>query len=227
MPTLHPSSRRFVPSEIWPESSGLDVLECHIANQCYVSGRCSACDFCYCSSEYDKIELKPCSKCEICDSCGERTAHGDTTIIGIDGVCPLQSDGRPGFVAGCGTFFGIGSRHNKSIVYRVTIPATEIVQVQHAKFHAVADALKKTKTTMLQKRGFDKRLKRINEVVIKTDCGYIVKSLSDHIAKWRNNNYTNKHGLPVISQHFIKEVDSLCDDLADLGVQVRFWEVPA
>lgn len=233
MPTLHPSSRRFVPSEIWAESCGLDDIECHASRQIFVLGRCIACEICHCSGENDKIELKACSKCEICDSCGERTAHGDTMIIAIDGVLPHHTDSRAGSIAGCAVFCGINSKYNTTFVNKMGHKHTSpLVQLQRAKFRAIVSALKQAKTRLCGPRtkqgggGPKKQLKHINEVVIKTDSKYVADSLSIHITKWRSNGYTNVQGLPVVSQDFITQIDGLCDDLANLGVEVRFWRVP-
>lgn len=189
MPALDPSSRLFIPCEIWTESCGLADIECHVSGQRLVLGRCSACEFCHCSGEYDKIELKTCSQCELCDRCGERTAHGDTIIIAIEGDLPPQTNGRAGSIAGCGIFDGIDSPYNKSFTHKFGRQnTTPLVQFQRAKLYAIICALQKARNVFRlggpKGRGPNKHLEHINETVIKTDSKYIADSLSIHIVKW-------------------------------------------
>lgn len=64
------------------------------------------------------------------------------------------------------------------------------------------------------------------EVVIKTDSAYLVNSMTSYVIKWRNNNYTNARGRPVANQDLFRELDAICNRLADIRVQARFWLVP-
>lgn len=79
MPKQDPSSRRYVPSELWGDAAYHKSLECYIAGSEFVLGPCSCCDLCDCV----KTELVICSNCEICLGCGELSAHGDAFVVAI------------------------------------------------------------------------------------------------------------------------------------------------
>lgn len=50
--------------------------------------------------------------------------------------------------------------------------------------------------------------------------------MTSWIIKWRSNGYTNARGLPLVNRDLFKKADELCDELADIGIQTRFWKVP-
>lgn len=214
MPVQDPSTRRYVPSEIWGDCLWGD-LECHISGLKFVLGRCDACGICECSGQYDEIEMTPCSGADVCYRCREPAAHGDAIIIATDGAC--RNNGRPDAIAGCGIFCSVDSIHNKSFQIEEDRPTS-----QRAELFAVIYALRKAKN-ILGNGGFDEH---ISEVVIKTDSAYVVNGMTSWIIKWRGNGYLNARGLPVANNELYREIDCLCDHLANIGVQARFWQVP-
>lgn len=110
MPTQDPSTRRYVPYEIWGNCA-LGDLECHISGLKFVLGRCDACGICECSGQYDEIEMILFSLAEDCYDCYERAAHEDAIIIATDGAC--RNNGIANAIAACDIFCGIDSIHNK------------------------------------------------------------------------------------------------------------------
>jgi ribonuclease HI len=210
-----PESRRYVPSEIWDAGYDLCDLECYISNERFVLGRCDACKICdyYCIAN-DEIELTRCLDTDEC-WCGARRAHGDAIIIATDGAC--RNNGYPDAEAACGIFCNVNSNNNKSFKLTDARPTN-----QRAELYAAVHALR-TARNMFANGNLNRHL---SEVVIKTDSAYLVNSMTSYIIKWRNNDYTNARGLPVVNQDLFRELDVICNRLADIGVQARFWRVP-
>jgi ribonuclease HI len=211
----NPASRRYVPSEIWGTGYDLGDLECYISNERFVLGRCDACRICdeYCISN-DEIELTSCSNTGDC-YCGALRAHGDAIIIATDGAC--RNNGYADAEAARGIFCNVNSNNNKSFKLTDARPTN-----QRAELYAAVHALR-TARNMITNGNLKRHL---SEVVIKTDSAYLVNSMTSYIIKWRNNDYTNARGLPVVNQDLFQELDAICNRLADIGVQARFWRVP-
>jgi ribonuclease HI len=144
-----------------------------------------------------------------------RRAHGDAIIIATDGAC--RNNGYPDAEAACGIFCNVNSNNNKSFKLTDARPTN-----QRAELYAAVHALR-TARNMFANGNLNRHL---SEVVIKTDSAYLVNSMTSYIIKWRNNDYTNARGLPVVNQDLFRELDVICNRLADIGVQARFWRVP-
>jgi ribonuclease HI len=204
-----PNLRRYDPPHWSPDR------ECYIPGQPFVLGRCDTCDVCDFLCQPDQeLELVRCSEAERCE-CGDRDAHGQAIIIATDGAC--RNDGYANAEAACGIFCNIDSNNNKSFKLDDARPTN-----QRAELFAAIYALRKARNMFANGniRG------RLNEVVIKTDSSYMVDSITAHIIKWRNNDYTNARGLPLVNQDLLRDLDDICNRLADIGIQARFWRVP-
>lgn len=212
----HPESRRYVPSEIWDAGYDLCDLECYISNERFVLGRCDACRICdYGCQHHQEIELVRCSEADWCHCQETRAAHGDAIIIATDGAC--RNNGYPDAEAACGIFCNVNSNNNKFFKLTDARPTS-----QRAELFAAVHALR-TARNMFANGNLNRHL---SEVVIKTDSAYLVNSMTSYVIKWRNNDYTNARGLPVVNQDLFRDLDAICNRLADIGVQARFWRVP-
>lgn len=178
-------------------------------------GRCDACEICdYGCHPDQEIELVPCLEAEWCHCQETRAAHGDAIIIATDGAC--RNNGYADAEAACGIFCNVNSYNNKSFILTDGRPTN-----QRAELYAAVHALR-TARNMFANGNLDQHL---SEVVIKTDSAYLVNSMTSYIIKWRNNDYTNARGLPVVNQDLFRELDAICNRLADIDVQARFWRV--
>lgn len=172
------------------------------------------CDICECSEpDQEMVDLAWCEEAEECCYCAYHSAHGQAIVIATDGAC--RDNGRQDAVAGCGVFFGVDSIHNMALQLDETRPNS-----QRAELRAAIYALNKLRN-MFANGNLDDR-GPIDEVIIKSDSEYVVKSMTTWIIKWRDNGYMNAKGLPLVNQDLIKQLDSFCDRLDDLNVQVRF-----
>ena len=148
----------------------------------------------------------------------DQNDYGTSIIIATDGAC--RNNGRADAVAGCGIYWGRNDIHNRSFQLDDGVRPTS----QRAELSAAIYALRKFRNIFAN--GGYKYYGRIDEVVIKTDSAYLVKGMTEWIVKWRNNGYLNARGLPVSNEDLIVELDDLCDEIDDLGVQACFWQVP-
>jgi ribonuclease HI len=211
-----PSTRLYDPPEDRGSYNRKDH-ECHISGERFVRSRCDRCPICSCSGEYDEIELISCEDSSVCRYCGDPDAHGSAIIIATDGAC--RNNGRADAVAGCGVFFGINSMHNHAFNLAGARQTS-----QRAELSAAIYALSKIRN-MAANGGLTNE-GCLDEIIIKTDSSYVVNGMTNWIRKWRNNGYINAKGLPLVNQDLIQHLDSLCNTLDDLGIQVRFWDVP-
>jgi ribonuclease HI len=143
---------------------------------------------------------------------------GSYILIATDGAC--SKNGHADAVAGCGVFWGYNNIHNKSFQLNDGIHPTS----QRAELRATLYAL--TQFRNIYANGGYKHWTRIDKVVIKTDSAYVVNGMTDWVVKWRNNGYVNTRGLQVSNMDLFQELDDLCDEIDELGVQACFWQVP-
>lgn len=148
----------------------------------------------------------------------DQVNHGYSIIIATDGAC--RNNGRADAVAGCGIYWGRNNIHNKSFQLNDGVIPTS----QRAELSAAIHALSNFRNILAN--GGYKHSGRIDEVVIKTDSAYLVNSMTDWIVKWRANGYLNARGLPLCNRDLIEELDGLCNEIDELGVQACFWQVP-
>lgn len=148
----------------------------------------------------------------------DQDSDGHAIIIATDGAC--RNNGRAGAVAGCGIYWGRNNMHNKSFQLNDGVRPTS----QRAELSAAIHALSKFRNILAN--GGYKNSGPIDEIVIKTDSAYVVNSMTDWIVKWRYNGYLNARGLPLCNRDLIEELDDLCDEIDELGVQACFWQVP-
>jgi len=144
--------------------------------------------------------------------------HGRYILIATEGAC--SNNGRADAVAGCGVFWGQNNTHNKSFQLNDGVRPTS----QRAELSAAIYALSKFRN--IYANGGFKHSGRIDKVVIKTDSAYVVNGMTDWVVKWRGNGYLNARGVTVSNKDLIQELDDLCDEIDDLGVQACFWQVP-
>lgn len=144
--------------------------------------------------------------------------HGQYLPIATDGAC--RNNGLADAVAGCGVYWGHNSIHNKSFQLNDGVRPTS----QRAELSAAIYALRKFRN--IYANGGFKYLGHLDMVVIKTDSAYLVNSMTDWIVKWRNNGYLNARGLPLCNRDLIEQLDGLCDEIDELGIQACFWQIP-
>jgi ribonuclease HI len=65
----------------------------------------------------------------------------------------------------------------------------------------------------------------VTEVVIKSDYAYVVNGMTSWIINWRQNGYLNSRGHHLKNQGLFRQIDRLCNNLALMGIQARFWRV--
>lgn len=146
----------------------------------------------------------------------ESQPHEHSIIIATDGAC--KSNGRSDSAVGCGVFFGTNSVHNMSFCF----PENGITK-RRAELHACVYALQKVRDMIAN--GESNNGEYISQVIIKTDSAYVVNSMTDWVAQWRNNGYANGRGGSLDNQGLMRALDDACNDLGRLGIQVRFWQV--
>lgn len=126
-----PTSRRYVPSEIWRSGYDLQDLECYVASNRFVLGRCDACEICYFDCQpHRETQRVPCLEAEWCDCREARTAHGDAIIIATDGAC--RNNGYANAEAACGIFCNVNSNNNKSFKLNDARPTSQRAELYAA-----------------------------------------------------------------------------------------------
>lgn len=191
--------------------------ECYISGEPFVLGECDLCKICeHGCQPRQEIQLIHCSGAEWCDCYETRTAHGEAIIIATDGAC--RNNGYANAEAAVGIFCNVDSNNNRSFVLNDARPTS-----QRAELSAAIHALREARNMFVNGNLHGKRLQ---EVVIKTDSAYLVNSMTTYIIKWRDNDYTNARGRPVVNQDLFRELDAICNRLNDIGIQARFWLVP-
>ena len=143
---------------------------------------------------------------------------GGRIFIATDGAC--RNNGNPNALAGYGVYWGPNDRDNRSFQLRDGSHPTS----KRAELTAAICALSDFKNFF--HNGDFAHSDRIVYVVIKTDSAYMVNSLTNWIVEWRRNGYVSSTGQPVLNKDLIRELDDLCCEIDDLGVQACFWKVP-
>lgn len=125
---------------------------------------------------------------------------------------------RPDALTGYGIFFGTNSVHNRSYSNDETG-----ISKHRAELQAVIMALLNVKDVIAN--GAYNVGSHINQIVIKTDSAYVVKSMTDWIGTWRSNGYKNHQGGDLLNKWDMSTLDRVCNALGDLGIQVCFLEI--
>lgn len=114
-----------------------------------------------------------------------------------------------------GIYVGEGSVHNFQLVLHDAKPTNQKAELI-AGMLTLYQAVKIKKSVMTD----------LLQVVIKTDSGYLAKSMTEWVFKWKKNGYRNARGLPVTNKKEFQDLDVLVRYLYKLDVEVLFWHVP-
>ncbi|KAJ0424019.1 hypothetical protein BJY00DRAFT_309829 [Aspergillus carlsbadensis] len=187
-----------------------------------------------------------------CSSCGVHVAHTDAIVIAMDGACAYQprqdgSDegvgvGKAGAASALGVFCGFANPYNRvqrladgdvgagrhaGQVAQLKACARALCQAgligedralgsvdahRHGRGHRHANR---------QVHGRDLRL-----VVIKSDSEYIVRGVTELMARWKANGWRNSRGVEVANAEEWRVIDRLVWSLRGDGIELRFWLVP-
>ena len=82
-----------------------------------------------------------------------------------------------------------------------------------------------SETASKPKRG-DEQLFPLHTLVIKSDCEYIIKGVTDWMPKWKANDWKTCRGQPVANQNLWRMIDMWLVYLEE-RISVQFWLVPA
>lgn len=63
------------------------------------------------------------------------------------------------------------------------------------------------------------------EILILTDSEYLVKGISEHIWKWKKNDFKNSKTKPMVNGRAFGDLGCVFEELEDRGVPVWFWLV--
>ena len=213
----NPLTRIYDPVNHWGEGYDQRDHICYVSGQNFVRARCDHHYICDCSSLYDLVHLIPCEASYACDQCHNLTAHGHAIVIATDGAC--RNNGRPDAIASCGVFFNVDSYHNKAFKVHDRRPTSQRAELRAA-IYALGSFTKMFTSGYVENKGY------VTEVIIKSDSAYLVNGMTSWIIAWRQNGYLNSLGYNLKNQGLFRKLDRLCNNLAMMGVQVRFWKVP-
>lgn len=213
----NPLTRIYDPANHWGEGYDQRDHICYVSGQNFVRARCDHHYICDCSDLYDLVHLTPCEACYQCDQCHNLSAHGHAIVIATDGAC--RNNGRPDAVASCGVFFNVDSYHNKAFRTFDRRPTSQRAELRAA-IYALGSFTKMFTSGHFENNGY------VTEIIIKSDSAYLVNGMTSWIIVWRQNGYLNSLGYHLKNQGLFRKLDRLCNNLAMMGVQARFWKVP-
>ncbi|KAF7872478.1 hypothetical protein EAF04_003399 [Stromatinia cepivora] len=155
-----------------------------------------------------------------------RTISGDpkTLVVAADGACPYNGTDLAR-ESSFGIFFGEGSIFN--MYDTIERPAGVAHTNNYAELMAVYRALKLIKdSSFFDVWRADAENGPTSTAIIMTDSTYVYESVTAWIWKWRQNNFQNSMGKPVVNGELIDRIDKTIFDLAERNICVRFWSVP-
>ena len=156
-------------------------------------------------------------------------AHNDAIVIATDGAC--RDNGRPYARSGIGVFFHEYSDLNYAGMVDLETPYGHTSQ--RAELLAAIKALEIAAWIRRENpAGGAFRLgkppgplRRLRRVVLKADSRYLVDAMTDWIFKWRDNDYTNSRGEPVVNEDLFERLEEAVVTLNNMDVDVQFWHV--
>lgn len=148
-------------------------------------------------------------------------AHHDSIIVAVKGAC--RGNGKDDARGAIGVFFHEGNLLNRA-------PALpDAYTSQRADLLAALRALeialkirKRNKAPVLFPPGPYRRLRR---VVVKTNSGYLLDAVDEHIDRWKENGYRNAKGQPVVNEDLFRQLDAVMQRLEEEKVAVQFYSV--
>jgi ribonuclease HI len=151
-----------------------------------------------------------------CCNCGSISAHLDELLIAVDGAC--RFNGRKDVTprASYGVFVGKDSPYNDSGLLQTTYTN------QVAELRAGLCGLLVAGDILVEMLGSDLEF---STVVIKSDSEYLVKGLTEWVAKWEQNGWKTAKGTDVANRSDFEDVLRAVEALEDNGVTVLFWHV--
>ena len=138
---------------------------------------------------------------EHCDTNVDRNIDDVIPEIYTDGCC--YGNGTSKARAGIGVYWGSGDGRN------VSEPLAGRPTNNRAEIHAAIRAI-----TQCKEQG-------IEEVIIKTDSQFLIKSVTQWIHKWRENGWSLSNGQPVINKDDFKELDKVLGGIDITWIHVR------
>lgn len=155
-----------------------------------------------------------------CESCGSPAAHSNSVLIAVDGAC--RGNGRPDATAACAVFFSEESPYNETHVLSEdrSTPATS----QRAELMGGIKALEASRRLAADPE--EAGLENLQQIVIKADSMYLVRSATEWIEKWKARGWTNAKGTPVVNQDLFQLLEDRIQALEDMDIVVQFLHVP-
>ncbi|KAH7042238.1 ribonuclease H-like domain-containing protein [Macrophomina phaseolina] len=156
----------------------------------------------------------------LCGSCGSPAAHSDSVLIAVDGAC--RGNGRPDATAACAVFFSQESPYNETHVLSGdgSTPTTS----QRAELMGGIKALEVGRR--LADDPEEAGLEHLQQIVIKADSMYLVRSATEWIEKWKVRGWTNAKGTPVVNQDLFQLLEDRIQALEHMDIVVQFLHVP-
>ena len=164
-------------------------------------------------SPFDGFTMVPCPYAPACELCGTVGVHTSAIIVSVDGAC--RDNGRPAARSAVGVHFGSEARHNIALGTDDQTPTS-----QRAELIACLAAL--AKAEIFKQADI---IESFNQIVIKADSDYLVKSMTEYVSKWKTNGFRSSTGKPVVNGALIKKIEEKVEKLGKLGVRVFFWHV--
>ncbi|KAI8954168.1 ribonuclease H-like domain-containing protein [Xylaria longipes] len=143
-----------------------------------------------------------------------------TLIVAVDGAC--RNNGQNNARAALGVYFNTGNRWNKSEM----LPLNDTTS-QRAELCAALRALQTVNDFVADEwKSSVSGGKKSKRVIVKSDSGYLVESMTEWIFKWRENGFINARSQPVHNQDLFKKLwDTIkCLD-EQKKIKVYFWKV--
>ncbi|KAK7960430.1 hypothetical protein PG988_011644 [Apiospora saccharicola] len=164
--------------------------------------------------------------------CGEEgEVFADSLIIAVDGACPGNGTDRATKSSG-GVYFGDLEGHAtkwKNIAFRLPdhpeYPHTNQRAELAAAWVGVSCAMRfATEGGQWEPKAEQPR--RARHVVIKSDSAYFVESITQHLPKWRTNDWRTSSGAPVANKPIWQLLAGCLDEFDKKGAGIHFWLVP-
>ncbi|KAB8301206.1 hypothetical protein EYC80_003097 [Monilinia laxa] len=151
------------------------------------------------------------------------SGDSDTLVVAVDGACP-DNGTQPATKSSIGVFFGPDSPFNLS--EKIARSEGVLHTTNYAELMAVHNALCLIKNGSFLSEWRTREEKKVLTAIIMTDSTNVYNSLTTWIWKWRENNFADCNGHPVVDHDLIEIIDKHINDLKDSNIDIRFWSVP-
>lgn len=167
----------------------------------------------------------------LCWNCGRRARVLDTIVIAVDGAC--RQNGKYTAEATYAVYVNERSAYNKfSRLLQISTQPTSQKAELWAGYHGIMTGIRIARAENLvakfreEKRREGVRMGKTHLIIIiKADSEYLVKGMTDWIAKWKSNGWMTSKGASVANRELFEKVQGAVDEASDAGIEVQFWHV--